>query len=146
MKTICNLLISDTESNELIQKLQNSANNNSDDDDVDDEELDITPLFPIDRNSTILYLNVFHGLCAGANNPKIQTKDSVKEIVLPLFYDLLNAASIESADILCPLLESFITFSLDDWISIGYETELKKLPTKLLKHLWILQSGIQKLT
>ncbi|CAI7250685.1 CPS_collapsed_G0027900.mRNA.1.CDS.1 [Saccharomyces cerevisiae] len=105
LKTICNLLISDTESNELIQKLQNSANNNSDDDDVDDEELDITPLFPIDRNSTILYLNVFHGLCAGANNPKIQTKDSVKEIVLPLFYDLLNAASIESADILCPLLE-----------------------------------------
>ncbi|CAI4407898.1 BBL_G0026800.mRNA.1.CDS.1 [Saccharomyces cerevisiae] len=133
LKTICNLLISDTESNELIQKLQNSANNNSDDDDIDDEELDITPLFPIDRNSTILYLNVFHGLCAGANNPKIQTKDSVKEIVLPLFYDLLNAASIESADILCPLLESFITFSLDDWISIGYETELKKITDKTIK-------------
>ncbi|CAI4039730.1 hypothetical protein SMKI_09G1380 [Saccharomyces mikatae IFO 1815] len=133
LKTICNLLISDIESNELIQTLQNSVDTNNDDCDVDDGELDTAPLFPVDRNSTILYLNIFHGLCAGANNPKIQTKDSVKEIVLPLFHDLLNATSIESADILCPLLESFITFSLEDWISIGYETELKKITDKTIK-------------
>ncbi|CAI4064777.1 hypothetical protein SKDZ_09G1360 [Saccharomyces kudriavzevii ZP591] len=132
LKTICKLLISDTESNDLIQTLQNSSDNNNDDDE-DDEELDITPLFPTDRNSTILYLNVFHGLCAGANNPKIQTKGNVKEIVLPLFHDLLNATPIQSADILCPLLESFITFSLDDWISIGYETELRKITDKIIK-------------
>lgn len=133
LKTICDLLISDTESNELIQTLQNSTDNNNDDDDEDGQELDITPLFPTDRNSTILYLNVFNGLCAGANNPKIQTKGNVREIVLPLFHDLLNTTSIESADILCPLLESFITFSLDDWISIGYETELKKITDKIIK-------------
>ncbi|EJS43306.1 irr1p [Saccharomyces arboricola H-6] len=132
LKTICNLLISDTESNELIQTLQNSTDNNNDNDE-DDDELDITPLFPIDRNSTILYLNVFHGLCAGANNPKIQTKGDVRQIVLPLFHSLLSATSIESADILCPLLECFITFSLDDWISIGYETELRKITDKIVK-------------
>ena len=134
IEDICQLLIKDGISEELSSRFNTEdIHMNTSSDDTNDL-LDITPLFPTDNNSTILYVIVLNGLCqGGVDVNKVQLKSKVSDIIIPNLKKLLQTLPMHSTDILAPILNLCSLFSFEDWIHVGLEKSIPKIMELIMK-------------
>ncbi|CCD25972.2 cohesin subunit IRR1 NDAI_0G01970 [Naumovozyma dairenensis CBS 421] len=131
IENICQLLINDEISNDIAKQL--STKENDDQEEEANDDLDITPLFPTDSNSIVLYVTVLNGLTQGGISSKNSTKFHISDIIIPNYEKLMLNLPLQSIDILAPILEIFTLFTFEDWIHAGYEKTVSKVTEAIMK-------------
>lgn len=128
IENICQLLSNDNEFQkifEILEDLEKEDDNMNDDEDeenlIDDETFNQYPLLPTNNENIVLYLTVLSGLCRGSVLLKNQQKLLVVNGILPRFNNLVKNLSLQSINILKPIVHIFNLFDTEDWIQANCE-------------------------